>query len=30
MVTLGVALGILMSVSRARWLAEQQRKALLA
>jgi len=25
-----VALGILMSVSRARWLAEQQRKALLA
>ena len=30
MVTLGVALGILMSVSRARWLAERQRKALLA
>ena len=29
MVTLGVALGILMSVSRARWLAERQRRQML-
>ena len=29
MTTLGLALGILMSISRARWLQEQQRKDLL-